>query len=151
MNEESEFIKTVAQEYIEKTHPEEGEFLSAYLQYAEQHDFAPNLDDSQDIPFGFGGSDLLDMFQSPVVIQVLIGIWKELVSPVAVEILKKRLVPQEKNDLDEQLLKALPPDKLRDYIRKRVKKQNTRLSDKDVDNLADGIVNYLRRSLKRKK
>ncbi len=144
MNIESIFIKGIANEYISETHPEEEEFLTAYLEHAEKFDFNLEFSGSQDIPFGFGGSELLDMFQSPVVIQVLLGVWKDIVVPLVSETFKKKLnATKEKTVAREQLMKALSRKKLRDYIRGQAKKKL--LNDDDADELAERIMDWVRR------
>lgn len=143
MNVEGVFIKTIVQEYISKVHPEENEFLITYLQEVEKRNFNTNLENGKDVPFGFGGSDLLAMFQSPIVIQILAGIWRDILVPLYKRILEKNPSAGEKNGISEQILKTLSRKKLRDYIRGQAKKKL--LNDAEADELAERVVDWLRR------
>lgn len=143
MNVETVFIKTIVQDYISQTHPEEDEFLAAYLQQAEKSNFNVERGMGQDISFGFGGIDLIGMFQSPVVIQILSGIWRDVLTPLSVEILKKRLAKDEKIEVSEQILKNISRKKLRDYIRGQAQKKL--LTDEEANDIAERVMDWLRR------
>jgi hypothetical protein len=143
MSSKARFVRSIAREYISKTHPEEEDFLSTYLEEAEKTEFNVRTENGQEIPFGFGGSDLLEMFQSPIVIQILSGIWGDLLTPIFLEIIKKRLATDDKDKLSEQALRNLSRKKIRDYIRGKAKKKL--LNDAEADDLAERIIDWIRR------
>lgn len=143
MNSKALFIKTITQEYISKTQPDEVDFLFKCLEESEKNEFILRVGNSQDIPFGFGGSDLLEMFKSPIVIQVLANVWDDLLAPIFVEVMKKRLAAEDTNKLSEQALKTLSRKKMRDYIRGKAMKKL--LSEEEADDLAVRILDWIRR------
>ena len=140
---EGTFVTSIAQEYIDQTRPQEREFLAMYLPEAEKRGFAAPPSSGKTVPFGFGGSDLLVTLQSPVVVQILLGIWRDILMPLFGQISKNRQTSGEKNKIGEQALKTLSRKKLREYIRGQAKKKL--LCDEEADELARRVLDWLRR------
>lgn len=143
MNSRIDFVKTIVQEYIENVHPEEEEFLKNYLGEVESSDFKIDASGNSEIPFGFGGDELLQMFQSPLVIKILSSLWKDILTPLYVEILKKHLGKDQQNKVSDKVLQKISRNKLKEYILKQAKKKM--LTDEEADDLAGRVVEWIRR------